>query len=85
MLAGLGGTLIHIVLTAVTRIAGRTLEWGKKGIHSGLGDTDMPRHTCGHGTPAQKDIDIQYAANIEGSLTHYRETHCPCNFFLNLN
>lgn len=25
MLAGLGGTLIHIVLTAVTRIAGRTL------------------------------------------------------------
>lgn len=29
MLAGLGGTLVYIILTAVTSVAGWTLQWGR--------------------------------------------------------
>lgn len=45
VLAGLGSTLIDIILTIVTRIASWTLYQGKKGIYSALWDTDMPGHT----------------------------------------
>ena len=42
MLAGLGGTLVYIILTAVTSVASWTLQWGETGTSSAQRDTDAP-------------------------------------------